>query len=112
MKRTRKTHNQVFNRDISLPYFVTECTAFIIILFNFFWRWALIKLVGFEWEIERCKDKHCTNGGRVVPDSVFTEYLEYHVHIVDYLTNVTYPAHLEDNKWDSQEIKCVIFTHT
>ena len=58
-------HNRVFNQDISQPYFVTECIAFIIILFNFFWRWALIKLVGVEWEIERCKDKHCTNGGRV-----------------------------------------------
>ena len=88
MKRTRKTHNQVFNRDISQPYFVTEYSIHHY-SDQFFWRWALIKLVGVEWEIERCKDRHCTNGGRV---SVFTEYLEYHVHIVDYETNFTYPA--------------------
>ena len=65
---------------------------------QFFWRWALIKLVGAEWEIERCKDRHCTNGGRVI----FTEYLEYDIVDLKPILRIR-PAQVEDDryKWNS-----------
>jgi len=39
-------HNQVFNRDITHKptIFMWQSVAFIIIMFNFPWRWALINL--------------------------------------------------------------------